>query len=148
MGGQHGSVRGAFAWSHTVSGGKIGPQMPAQKYAEKNGLTAMLATKRSAGHIIVTLEVNLREHVHLCLVWVAITRSPKQRYHWPHKKELCPPKCFWKERMWKYEIMLNFEHLEVKDKKLSQKIWKKFTQKNEIILHTHAKSLWKKVKCK
>ena len=43
--------------------------------------------------------------------------------------------------MWKYEIMLNFEHLEVKDKKLSQKIWKKFTQKNEIILHTHAKSL-------
>ena len=62
---------------------------------------AMLATKRSAG---VAPEVNLRE----CITCTPppsankaalalkprgeVTRSPKQGYQWPHKKDLCPPK--------------------------------------------------------
>ena len=26
-----------------------------------------------------------------------VTRSPKQVYQWPHKKDLCPPKIFFKK---------------------------------------------------
>ena len=26
-----------------------------------------------------------------------VTRSPKQGYQWPHKKDLCPPKIFFKK---------------------------------------------------
>ena len=58
----------------------------------------------------VTPELNLREHVTCTLPPSAnkaihsgfethrprgdITRSPKQRYQWPHKKNLCPPNFF------------------------------------------------------
>ena len=56
---------------------------------------AMLAAWRSAG---VTSEVNLKNPLQarkgstLTLKpRVDLTRSPKQGYHWPHKKILCPP---------------------------------------------------------
>ena len=28
-----------------------------------------------------------------------VTRSPKQGYQWPHKKDLCPPKIFKKDTL-------------------------------------------------
>ena len=59
----------------------------------------MLAVKRSAG---VAPEVNLTSSVQgesvqarstLALKHGAdVTRSPKQGYQWPHKKDMCPPK--------------------------------------------------------
>ena len=63
----------------------------------------MLAIKRSAG---VAPEVNLREHVTHMPPPSAnkaeptlalkprgdVTKSPKQGYQWPHKKDSCPPK--------------------------------------------------------
>ena len=64
----------------------------------------MQPTKRSVG---VTPEVSLRNIYHICLHQVLIrlptlalkpkgdvTRSPKQRYQWPHKKDLPPLKFF------------------------------------------------------
>ena len=63
------------------------------------------ATKRSAG---IAPEVNVREHAtHMPLPSVNkaeptvdlkprgdVTRSSKQGYQWPHKKDSCPPKIF------------------------------------------------------
>ena len=62
----------------------------------------MLAAKRSAG---VAPEMNLKDVLHIRPHQVRIrlptlglklrgdvTRSPKQAYQWPHKKDLCPPK--------------------------------------------------------
>ena len=64
----------------------------------------MLAIKRLAG---VTPEVNLREHV-TCMPPLSsnkalkprgdITRSPKQGYQWPHKKDSCLPNIFLKTK--------------------------------------------------
>ena len=65
----------------------------------------MQAAKRSAG---VAPEVNLRERVTCTPLPNAnkteptlalkpkgdVTRSPKQGYQWPHKKDPCPPKNF------------------------------------------------------
>ena len=78
--------------------------MHAHRYVKEIGSAAMLAAKRSAG---VTPEVNLREDVtHVppsCVNKAAhstlkprgdITRSPKQGYQWPHKKDLYPPNFF------------------------------------------------------
>ena len=69
------------------------------KYVGQSGSAAMLAIKRSAG---VTPEVNLRNSTqarkHASESTLAlepradVTRSPKQGYHWPHKKYMCPPK--------------------------------------------------------
>ena len=69
---------------------------------EENGLAAMLAAKRSAG---VTPEVKFRNVQHACLCQAQIrlatlalkhigdiTKSPKQGFWWPCKKDLCPPK--------------------------------------------------------
>ena len=69
--------------------------MHACRYVEENGLAAM----------VLHLEVNLREYVTRMPLPRAnkaahfgfetrgdITRSPKQGYQWPHKKDLCPPK--------------------------------------------------------
>ena len=70
----------------------------------RDSSAAMLAAKRSAG---VTPEVNLRE----CVTQTSlpslnnlptltlkprgdVTRSPKQGYHWPHKKGLMSYKKF------------------------------------------------------
>ena len=53
--------------------------MSTDKYVEKYSLAVILATNRSAG---VTPEVNLRTDV---------TRSLKQGYQWPNKKDLCIP---------------------------------------------------------
>ena len=65
----------------------------------KSGPAAMLAVKRLAG---VAPEVNLRNSAQarkhasestLALKPKAdITRSPKQGYQWPHKKDMCPLK--------------------------------------------------------
>ena len=35
-----------------------------------------------------------------------VTRSPKQGYQWPHKKDSCPPKIFWKKFFYEF----NFAH--------------------------------------
>ena len=51
--------------------------MPALKYVEEYGLTAMLAA------ILPTPDLKPRGDV---------TTSPKQGHQWPHKKDLCPPK--------------------------------------------------------
>ena len=76
--------------------------MPAHRYMEDNGSAVMLAAKKS---VSVAPEVKHREcvtHIPLPSVHEAahsdfgtqrnITRSPKQGYQWPHKKDLCPPK--------------------------------------------------------
>ena len=78
------------------------PPMSGRRYVEEIGSAAMLAGKRSAG---VTPEVNLveQQHVHLQQVRIrlptlalkprgGVTRSTKQGYQWPQKKDLCPPK--------------------------------------------------------
>ena len=67
------------------------------KYVGQSGLAAMLAVKRSAG---VAPEVNLRNSAqarkHASESTLAlkpradVTRSPKQGYQWPHKKDMCP----------------------------------------------------------
>ena len=73
------------------------PPMPARGYVEENNLAAMLATKKSAGESRGTWHVCLHQ------VWIRlptlalkprgdITRTPKQGYQWPHKKDLCHPK--------------------------------------------------------
>ena len=68
-------------------------------------MAAMQATKRLAG---VAPEVNLRECIsHMPLAMLSankavhslkprgdVTKSPKQGYQWPHKKDLYPPKIF------------------------------------------------------
>ena len=74
---------------------------------EEINSAAMLAAKRSVG---VTPEMNLREHVTcmpspmlIRLPTLAlkprgdVTRSPKQGYQWPHKKDFCPPKTLEKK---------------------------------------------------
>ena len=85
--------------------------MPACMYVEENGSAAMLAAKWVAG---VAPEVNLRDHVKCMLLPSLnkalptlalkprgdITRSPKQGYQWPHKKNLYPPKILKKEQTW------------------------------------------------
>ena len=69
---------------------------------EMNLRATMLGAKRSAG---VAPEMNLRECVtHMPLpsqirlptlaVKPDITRSPKEGYQWPHKKDSCPPIFF------------------------------------------------------
>ena len=65
----------------------------------------MLAVKRLAG---VAPEVNLRNSIqarkHASKSTLAlkpradITRSLKQGYQWPHKKDMCPPNFFFKKR--------------------------------------------------
>ena len=57
----------------------------------------MLATKRSPG--VVPPEVNLRNALYADKVFTLtlsadITRSPKQGYQWPHKKDLSPQTFF------------------------------------------------------
>ena len=53
----------------------------------------MLAIKRSTS---VVPEVNLRNSSHAnnkaCKKWEVVTKSPKQGYQWPHKRDSCPPK--------------------------------------------------------
>ena len=76
------------------------PPLPACRYVEDKRLAAILATKRSAG---VAPEVNFRKYVALMPLPSGtrlptldlkpigdVTRSPKQGYQWPHKKDLCP----------------------------------------------------------
>ena len=75
------------------------------KYMGQSDLAAMLAVKRLAG---VALEVNLRNSAqarkHASESTLAlkpradVTRSPKQGYQWPHKKDMCPPKIFKKKK--------------------------------------------------
>ena len=72
--------------------------MPAHRYVEENVSAAILAAKRSAG---VASEVNLGEHItHMpppsAYIHTYITRSTKQGYQWPHKKDLYPPNFFLK----------------------------------------------------
>ena len=62
----------------------------------------MLAAKRSAG---VAPEVNLRNSLHISEESTLVlklraeaTRSPKQGYHWPHKKDLYPLKNIFKKK--------------------------------------------------
>ena len=79
----------------------------------QSGLAAMLAVKRSAG---VAPEVNLRNSAQarknasestLALKPRAdVTRSPKQGYQWPNKKDMCPPKNFKKKKEKKKESNL------------------------------------------
>ena len=69
------------------------------KYVDQKGLAAILISIQSAD---VTLEVNLRittgEKAHKhgiqlgCKTKTDVTRSPKQGYYWPYKKDLCFPK--------------------------------------------------------
>ena len=71
------------------------PLMLVCKYVNEIGLTAMLATKRSAG---VAPEVNLRKYTLCMSPWSVnkaghssfenrdATRSLKQGYQWPHKR--------------------------------------------------------------
>ena len=91
------SVGRASVLSHTVSSGMIAYTNASQVHG-RDSSAAMLATKRLAG---VTPEVNLGEL--LCQMQIRlstlalksrgdVTRSPKQGYQWPHKKDSCPPK--------------------------------------------------------
>ena len=75
---RYSSVGRTFVWCTRDRGFKPN-QCLLTKYVEENSLAAMLATKRSAG---VAPEVNLRTDV---------TRSLKQGYQGPHKKDLRPP---------------------------------------------------------
>ena len=69
------------------------------KYVGQSGSAAMLAVKRSTG---VAPEVNLRNSMqarkHASESTLAlkpradITRSLKEGYQWPHKKDMCPTK--------------------------------------------------------
>ena len=81
--------------------------MPAHGYVDKNNLAAILATNWSAG---LALELNLREQVaRMSLPSVnKVVHSGfetqrrhhqkcKTGYKWPHKKDLCPPKVFFKK---------------------------------------------------
>ena len=79
--------------------------MPACRYVEEIGAPAMLVAKRLAG---VTPEVNLRECV-ICMPLPRmpilalkpkgdVTRSSKQGYQWPHKKQVYSP-IFFKKPM-------------------------------------------------
>ena len=93
---KHSSVGEVSAWSHTVSSSTTGPSF------KPHQCHAMLASKRLVGAIP---KVNLGVHVtHICLHqpqirfpplalkrWGDVTRSPKQGYQWPHKKDLYPP---------------------------------------------------------
>ena len=79
---------------------------PVRRYVEEIGSV----TKRSAG---VTPEVNLREcETHMpppsankaeptlaLKPTEDVTRSPKQGYQWPHKKDSCPPKKNFKKNL-------------------------------------------------
>ena len=93
---------------HDRSQFQVAP-MPAPRYVEENGLAAILTTKRSAG---VLPEVNPRKYV-TCMplprankaahsgfeIQIDVTRSPKQGYQWPHKKDSwCSPIFFKKFR--------------------------------------------------
>ena len=74
------------------------------KYVGQSGSAAMLTVKRSAG---LAPEVNLRNSMqarkHASEFTLAlkpradVTRSPKQGYQWPHKKDMCPPKTLKKK---------------------------------------------------
>ena len=97
----HSSVGRASDWSHTVSGGMIGPSFKPHQW--------LLATKRSAD---VAPEVNLRE----CVICTPLPSTNKaahsgfktqRKYHQKSKtwvsaaqqKDLCPPEhchvCLW-----------------------------------------------------
>ena len=75
-----------------------------KKWCHQSGSAAMLAIKRLTG---VTPEVNLRNSTqarkHASKSTLAlkpradVTRSPKQGYQWPHKKDMCPPKIYLKK---------------------------------------------------
>ena len=75
------------------------------KYVGQSGSAAMLAIKRLAG---VAPEVNLRNSMqarkHASESTLAlkpradVTRSSKQGYQWPHKKDMCPPKSKKKQK--------------------------------------------------
>ena len=36
--------------------------------------------------------------------WAEVTRSPKQGYQWPHKKDLCPPRIYSRKKEKRYQI--------------------------------------------
>ena len=75
--------------------------MSARRYVEENDSAAMVTAKRSAG---IAPEVNIREHITYTTQPSVnkgalkprgnVTRSPKQGYQWPHKKDLCRPIFF------------------------------------------------------
>ena len=78
--------------------------IPASRYEEEDSLAAIPATKMSEG---VAPEMNLREHVthmpppsvnkatRLALKPIGdVSRSPKQGYQWPHKKDFCLQNMF------------------------------------------------------
>ena len=75
--------------------------MSASRYVEENDSAAMVTAKRSAG---IAPVVNIREHITHTTKLSAnkdalkprgnVTRSPKQGYEWPDKKDLCPPIFF------------------------------------------------------
>ena len=94
--------------------------MPVCRYVEENSLAALLAAKRSAG---VAPEVNVREHVaHMSPPSMNkaptlasrpsgdVTRSPKQGYHWPHKKDMSYKKFKKRKRNDNLECSLADEH--------------------------------------
>ena len=92
----------AAAWQLLVSS-----PTNASQVCGRDGSAAMLAAKRLAG---VAPEVNLRECICLHQARIRlptlalkprgnVTRSPKQGYQWPHKKESCPPKIFFKKNL-------------------------------------------------
>ena len=90
-----GSVGKAFAYGMIVS--CLSFTNDFYRYVEEISLVAILATKRMAG---VKPEVY---HIFLCQVQIRlpnlalkprgdVTRSLKQGYQWPYKKDFCPPK--------------------------------------------------------
>ena len=89
-------TRGCRIWAST-NNAKATPPMPGRRCVKENDLAALQATKRSAA---VAPEVKV---LHVCFyqVWIRlptlalkpggdITRSPKEGYQGPHKKDLCP----------------------------------------------------------
>ena len=88
----------------------------------------MLTTKRLAD---IAPGVKLKEHLTLCQTGIRlptlalklrdVTRSPKQGYDWPHKKDLCPPKFkikSWKKNFfvaWNYTIVLCVQYADVNE---------------------------------
>ena len=43
-----------------------------------------------------------------------VTRSPKQGYQWPHKKDRCPPKLLKKESMYCRFVIYSLVHNEMR----------------------------------
>ena len=83
---------------------------------DQKDLAAMLTTTELVG---VASEVNLTNSYHkdkkkqlskgstMALI-ADVTRSLKEGYQLPHKKELCPPKYFSKSLLWKHSIVKYF----------------------------------------